>query len=836
MPLSICLRTWLCVSLLAIGVLALPPPASRAAAASPILINEFVPKPASGAEWAELLNTSDAPVDLSGWIIDDDTLGPPRTALASGTSIAAHGLLVVSLTSNILNDTGSDAIQLLDAANTLIDTHAYTGTVAGMAYARIPDGGATWARVAATPGAPNPQPTATPTASPTPSSTPAPTATSTSTPTATAPAPSTTPSSTPTASIPATATLAPSATPYPAGVIINEFLAYPKTLYSNEWVELYNTAAEPAELSGWKIDDEAGGSAPIALPAQSTIPALGYLVIELPGALLNNDADSVRLLRPDGSSADSTSYAGSQPDLSHSRAADGSWYISTANSPGAANLPPATPTASPTHTPTATRTPSPTHTPTTTRTPSPTHTPTATLTPTCVGEGGCAPSASWPEGISINEILAYPKTRYSGEWIELFNAAAGAVDLSGWKIDDGAGGGAPIALPQFTAIAAGEYLVVNLPGALLNNGGDSARLLRPDGSVADAVDIGASPPDASYNRGNGGWYFSDTPSPGAPNLPPSPPTSTPAKPTATPHKPTATPHKPTATPHKPTATPAGVASASSCAECAPALSEFLPNPKTRYDAEWVEIANSGPRAIDLGGWAIDDAPGGGAPYQLPAGTLVAPGGLLLVQLPKALLNNGGDSLRLLRPDGSAADEYRFGATAADTSLCRIAGAWATCDPSPGQPNRALELPGNATPGAPPLGTPQASTPAGSSQPARAAAPPPTSTPRIPAWPGATPIGVRYHLASPAARYRGVAQPAAPAATASPAAGAAPTSAPPPPTAAAADWPRRATSPGAAMILLAFGGVAFGYDQVQRRSAGSAPAPDAPAGDTPEPHP
>ncbi|HNP88034.1 MAG TPA: lamin tail domain-containing protein, partial [Kouleothrix sp.] len=300
------------VAFLAIAAISPMLSASALAQSAPtILINEFMPRPSSGPEWAELFNLSDNDIDLGGCKIDDDTIGGTRTTIAAGTIIPAHGLVVVQLSANILNDTGSDAIQLSDAVGNLIDNATYSAATAGQSYARLPDGGTTFTKGAPSQGQWNSgiAPTALPaTNTPLPSATPADTATPTNPPpstfTATASATATpsntatpspsgiatiTPSSTP------TSTAAPSPTPFPDGIIINEFLAYPKSTYTHEWVELYNRAAIAANLSGWKIDDIEGGGTPIVLPSTAVISAYGYFIVDIPTALLNNDGDSVRL-------------------------------------------------------------------------------------------------------------------------------------------------------------------------------------------------------------------------------------------------------------------------------------------------------------------------------------------------------------------------------------------------------------------------------------------------------------------------------------------------------------------------------------------------------------
>ncbi len=293
-------------------------PIAESSSSPTVLINEFMPNPSSGSEWVELFNPGASIVDLSGWKIDDEVIGgsPAPTTIASGVAIPPNGLLVISLAANILNNTGSDVVRLLDPADGTVDSRAYSGTSVGESYARVPDGGTSWLK-----GPPSPdQWNSPPGPSPLPTSTP----TITSSPTA---APSSTPSPSPTA------------TAYPTGITLNEFLAYPKVLYVKEWVELRNDGLAEVDLAGWKIDDDADGASPYVLPSSTTIAPDGFLLVNLPSAIFNNDGDVVRLLRPDGTEVSSTDYSSADPDVSRSRAADGSWYDSPTPSPGASNPP-----------------------------------------------------------------------------------------------------------------------------------------------------------------------------------------------------------------------------------------------------------------------------------------------------------------------------------------------------------------------------------------------------------------------------------------------------------------------------------------------------------------
>lgn len=121
------------------------------------------------------------------------------------------------------------------------------------------------------------------------------------------------------------------------------------------------------------------------------------------------------------------------------------------------------------------------------------------------------------------------------------------------------------------------------------------------------------------------------------------------------------------------------------------LNEFLPAPQTLFTTEWVELYNPTGDQLDIGGMWIDDlAGGGGAPKQIPAGTILEPGGYYVMEM-SSYLNNTGDDVRLLGPDGSTVyDTYTYGSTSYDLSFCRLpdGGTWASgCTASKGLPNQ-----------------------------------------------------------------------------------------------------------------------------------------------------
>ena len=133
----------------------------------------------------------------------------------------------------------------------------------------------------------------------------------------------------------------------------------------DEWIEIVNLGPGVVDLGGWALDDIAGGSAPYIFPP-GTLLAPGEFLVRYrstTGVALNQDADTARLLAPDGREVDVFSYRNPGRDASYSRTVDGTgdWTDSYPPSPGGPNLPGA-PTA--TATPPRTRTSTPTRTPT----------------------------------------------------------------------------------------------------------------------------------------------------------------------------------------------------------------------------------------------------------------------------------------------------------------------------------------------------------------------------------------------------------------------------------------------------------------------------------------
>lgn len=147
-------------------------------------------------------------------------------------------------------------------------------------------------------------------------------------------------------------------------------------------------------------------------------------------------------------------------------------------------------------------------------------------------------------GLRISEVLpdpAEPGTDAAFEWVELVNEGDTAIDLSGWRLGDArqldplpatiVPPGGSVVVAGRSALLPGDVTVVRVAdgqiGSGLNNGGDSVRLVAPDGSIADALSFGSdssisdpAPPAPGAgrslyrDRGGGSWAVSIAPGPG----------------------------------------------------------------------------------------------------------------------------------------------------------------------------------------------------------------------------------------------------------------------------------------------------------------------------------
>lgn len=138
-----------------------------AAASGPsVVINEFT---SANDDDIELYNPTDAPVDLSGWILTDDafviaTYDPAvdeeKYVFPAGTTLPAGGYLVLKKGEDAGEhpfgvSSDGETLTLIDASGAVVDQVTFQKDQAVTSFCRVPDGGDAWQRCAATFGAAN---------------------------------------------------------------------------------------------------------------------------------------------------------------------------------------------------------------------------------------------------------------------------------------------------------------------------------------------------------------------------------------------------------------------------------------------------------------------------------------------------------------------------------------------------------------------------------------------------------------------------------------------------------------------------------------------------------
>ncbi|MBI2757678.1 MAG: lamin tail domain-containing protein [Chloroflexi bacterium] len=381
-------------------------------------------------------------------------------------------------------------------------------------------------------------------------------------------------------------------------------------------------------------------------------------------------------------------------------------------------------TFTPTETPTSTPSP-PTNIPTATFTSTPTPTATFTSTPTPTS------TTALPLSIIINEVAwAGTAANSNDEWIELYNPGLNTVNLNDWHLfildlnrnivqDILLTGGIPAGgyyllarsssntptPPACVVLNSADVTIDKTFTASLSNSGAILELKDPPGNLVDTAnsDGGSWPAGLSFNyssmerRGavldsSTAWFtFAGSNTTTARDCVGNRVRGTPKGSnwawtvTITP-----TPRPPkTATPRPPT--PFGRM----------VINEFLPRAGFDWNNdgvidvndEFIEIENLGPVDVNLSGWKLDDEINtGSSPYTLPNKILKSgERAVFYGSMTNILLNDSGDSVRLINKSGVVVDARTYGVVKyPDQSHCRIPdgnGYWQlVCFPTPGNEN------------------------------------------------------------------------------------------------------------------------------------------------------
>lgn len=292
-----------------------------------------------------------------------------------------------------------------------------------------------------------------------------------------------------------------------ASVVLNEVAIEP-----NQAVELYNTASESADISGWYLDD-VGGTTYYTIPQQTILSPQSCYVFTADFNFNKSSPDTIRLF--DNSNPPTTSSARLLENYSYTKAPDtgysfikikdgGTDWQTNTSSLGLLNETLVSCIPTPTPTPIPTEAPSPTPTtynlqPTTFVLPTPT---------------------TFPidySNIFISEVFPYPNVN-ENEWIELFNNNDFRVCLEKWYIDDEENSGST---PKSISLCleAYSYGVADITSSLFNNSGDSARLLNAEKTEKDSMEYGKTDQGKSIGRMSfeNDEYCKQEPSKNAPN-------------------------------------------------------------------------------------------------------------------------------------------------------------------------------------------------------------------------------------------------------------------------------------------------------------------------------
>jgi len=257
-----------------------------------------------------------------------------------------------------------------------------------------------------------------------------------------------------------------------AAVVINEFCPKPNS-GEKEWIEFYNP--ENIDLSNWIIEEKTSTgniTQHIIRNNENLINNPIFDVFTFSSYKLNDKGDEIKLFNKKNKKVDEHSYSETERGISFARIPDGgNWSTSNPPTKGSSN---------------GTSIPSNPSSP-----PSPSPSPPN------------LPNQPYPANIYLSEFMACPSE--GNEWVEIYNDNDSSVNLSDWLIRDSTDG----KNQSFsTDIGGKSYHKIDISGYLLNNSGDSVRLLSP-GSEVDSHAYSECDSSYTWSKVNGSWCKTD---------------------------------------------------------------------------------------------------------------------------------------------------------------------------------------------------------------------------------------------------------------------------------------------------------------------------------------
>ncbi|MDD3664538.1 MAG: lamin tail domain-containing protein, partial [Bacteroidales bacterium] len=379
----------------------------------------------------------------------------------------------------------------------------------------------------------------------------------------------------------------------PEKIKINEIYST-GTAENPDWIEVYNAGTTAVDLAAYKIYDLGGqsGSKPKKVfPAGTSLAPGAFFVIvvddaDASGFGLSSNGEKVWLEKGDGTVTDSVEFPALEEGQSFGRYADGqpNLQVLFVPTPGAAN---------------------------------------DNSNPTPVAN------------LKLNEVYSRG-VETDPDWVEVFNAGTGSVDMSGWKIYDAGGQSGSKPKKEFPAgsvLAPGEWIIIvvddaDASGFGLSSNGEKIWLENSSSTLVDSVEFPALDENTSFGRypdGTDNWQVLNVVTKGAANDNSTPPPAIIVK-----------------------------------------MNEMF-SKGVETDPDWIEIYNASTVAVDLSGYKIYDSGGqsGSKPKkEFPAGTTIEAGGFFVIVVDDADasgfgLSSSGEEVWLEDASGAVIDNAVF---------------------------------------------------------------------------------------------------------------------------------------------------------------------------------
>lgn len=278
----------------------------------------------------------------------------------------------------------------------------------------------------------------------------------------------------------------------------NSLYASPDGVYC-DWVEIHNPTDYAISLEGYKLTDREGETK-YELPGDVTLEAGGYYVVwcsketegYAPFGLAKDGGETLWLLNPGNTEADSLTLPVLEDNRSWALAADGSWIISQQATPGYANTQ-------------------------------------AGYEAYCLAHGAGNVTVAITEVAGRNNGILPDGDGEFSDWVELTNTGTETVDLTGWYLSDKEEEPNRWKLPT-AVIQPGEQLLVFASGKNRSEGelhtdfslsdGERIMLVTASGMIYAQAELGFLTDGCSLTLQSDGSYAETAfPTPGYPNNP-----------------------------------------------------------------------------------------------------------------------------------------------------------------------------------------------------------------------------------------------------------------------------------------------------------------------------